>query len=73
MADSENMRIVAFEKYCATCKHNKGLLNNPDIGDYSSKEGWSGAETKEEYIPCCFCLEEGMREGTEVPVEWEEK
>ena len=45
---------------------------NPNIGTYDG-EKWSGAETREEYFPCCYCLEEGAREGTEVPVEWEAK
>lgn len=70
--NDDNKKFVDFEKYCATCKHDKGLLTNPNIGTYDG-EKWSGAHTREEYVPCCFCLEEGAREGTEVPVEWEEK
>ena len=71
---SDDTKIVAFEKYCPTCKHFKpDAIFNPNIGDYNSKTGWSGAYVKEEHVPCCFCLEEGAREGTEVPVEWEAK
>lgn len=70
----ENMKEVRFDKYCETCKYNdeRGKLNK-HIGLYDDVNGWSGSVTKEEYIPCCWCIEEGSREGTEVPVEWEEK
>ena len=27
----------------------------------------------EEYVPCCYCLENAVREGTMVPEYWEEK
>ena len=67
----ENFKEVRFDKYCKTCKH-YGKRLNPDIGVYDG-EKWSGVETSDEIIPCCYCLEEGAREGTEVPVEWEEK
>ena len=59
--DSE--KEVRFDKYCKTCKHNKpdGMHNEEyDI------------TTKEEYIPCCYCLETAVREETEVPEYWEE-
>ena len=70
---SDNLKEVLFAKYCPTCKHNVDEpMHNPDTGIYDG-EKWSGTYTKEEYIPCCYCLEEAMREGTEVPVEWEEK
>lgn len=71
--ENDNLKEVRFDKYCSTCKHDEeyGKLND-HIGHYDGKE-WTGLITKEEYIPCCFCLEEGAREGTEVPVEWEEK
>lgn len=66
------LKEVKFDKYCKTCKHDvpEGLVNK-DAGTYY--DGWSGIRTKEEYVPCCYCLEEGMREGTEIPVEWEAK
>mgnify|MGYP006916059280 CR=1 FL=1 len=71
---SENLKEVRFDKYCTTCKHNKpdGMFN-PNIGYDDGENGWSGLITKEEITPCCFCIEEAAREGTEVPVEWEAK
>ena len=71
----DNLKEVRFDKYCETCKHfgtRDAMYLNPNIGVYDG-EKWSGAETREEYFPCCYCLEEGAREGTEVPVEWEAK
>lgn len=71
----EFYKEVRFDKYCETCKHSlvhDEVVNNPDAG-YFDGHTWTGNTTREEYIPCCFCLEEGAREGTEVPVEWEEK
>lgn len=69
----DNLKEVRFDKYCITCKHNKpnGAFN-PHIGYNDGEHGWSGLQVKEEVTPCCFCIEEGAREGTEVPVEWEE-
>lgn len=67
------MKEVRFDKYCQTCKYNKEEgMTNDDAGIFDGKT-WSGNFTKEEYVPCCYCLEEGAREGSEVPVEWEEK
>lgn len=69
----DNAKEVLFWKYCPTCKHFKAKEKvNPNIGEYDG-EKWSGKEAGEEFIPCCYCLEEGAREDTEVPVEWEEK
>lgn len=52
-----DFKEVRFDIYCETCKY----------GDRVEKY-----ET-EEIIPCCDCLETGVREGTMVPTEWEEK
>ena len=68
----ENEKQVNFEKYCATCKHDKGGLMNSKIGIFDGFH-WTGAKTKEEYFPCCDCLETSAREGTEVPIKWEVK
>lgn len=71
---TENIKEVRFDKYCITCKHfDPETMFNPDIGTYNTKDGWSGLDVREERVPCCYCLEEGAREGTEVPVEWEAK
>lgn len=59
----ENDKEVRFDKYCATCKH-----NDPD-GKHNEKYDIT---TKEEYIPCCYCLETAVRDETEVPEYWEE-
>ena len=72
---NDDVKFVRFDKYCETCKHwdtRDAMMINPNIGYYDG-EKWSGKEAGEETIPCCYCLEEGAREGTEVPVEWEEK
>lgn len=71
MISGDNIRLVPFEKYCETCKHNTEKTN-PNAGNYDGTE-WSGITTKEEYVPCCYCLEEAAREGTDVPMYWEEK
>ena len=68
----ENEKEVRFDKYCSTCKHNKGELMNPNIGTFDGFH-WTGSKSKEEYFPCCNCLEEKVREETEVPAKWEGK
>lgn len=71
----DSYKEVRFDKYCETCKHNlikDAMMHNENAGTYDGTS-WSGVYTREEYIPCCYCLEEGAREETEVPVEWEEK
>lgn len=69
----DNLKEVRFDKYCETCKHNyETAMHNPNTGVYDG-EKWSGTLTNEEIIPCAWCLEEGAREGTEVPIEWEAK
>ncbi len=63
-ADNENIKEVRFDKYCETCRH--------DFPDGKTNQIY-GITTKEEYVPCCYCLENAAREETEVPEYWEEK
>ena len=75
MSEADNMKEVRFDRWCQLCKHwdiRDAMLINPNIGEYDG-EKWSGKEAGEETIPCCYCLETGMRYGTEVPECWEEK
>ena len=67
----ENLKEVRFDKYCETCKHD-AEKTNPNVGEYDG-ENWSGVTTKEEYIPCCYCIGIAVRDETEVPQYWEEK
>lgn len=67
----DRLRIIDFDKFCHNCKHNKEMTNQ-NAGDYDG-ESWSGIVTKEEYVPCCYCLEEAARVETSVPLYWEEK
>lgn len=67
----ENNKEVRFDKYCQSCKHLNPEVN-PYAGNYDG-DSWSGNLTAEEKVPCCYCITEAMREGTEVPLEWEEK
>ena len=69
----DNFKEVDFSVYCPCCKHWSGVSReNPNIGVYDGDK-WSGVKTFEEYTPCCYCLEEGAREGTAVPLHWESK
>lgn len=73
--ENDNLKFVEFGKYCESCKHwttRDSMYLNPNIGEYDG-EKWSDKEVFEEYIPCCYCLEEAAREGTEVPLHWEAK
>lgn len=71
--ENDNLKFVEFGKYCESCKHNyETALHNPNAGVYDGEKR-SGILTKEEYAPCCYCLEEAAREGTEVPLHWEAK
>ena len=67
----DNEKEVRFDKYCKSCKHDAERFN-ASAGTYNG-ESWSGVLTKEEYFPCCTCIEEAVREETEVPVNWEAK
>lgn len=67
----ENEKEVRFDKYCDTCKHND-IKTNDKAGTYNGTS-WSGVTTKEEYEPCCDCIETAAREETEVPINWEAK
>lgn len=70
---NDDRKEVRFDKYCKTCRHEKIKDSfNPDIGEYDGTK-WTGADVKEEYIPCCICLETESRYGTEMPMKWEEK
>jgi len=60
----ENDKEVRFDLYCESCKH-----DDPD-GKYNDA---TSQITKEEYIPCCYCIQTAVREGTMVPEYWEEK
>ena len=72
MAESDNMKEVRFDIFCPKCKHwDIKDAWNLNIGTYDG-EKWSGKDAGEEYIPCCYCLETGMRYGTEQPENWEE-
>lgn len=59
----ENEKEVRFDLYCESCKY-----WDPD-GKYNEKYD---IIVNEEYAPCCYCLEEAVREGTMVPQYWEE-
>lgn len=60
----ENDKEVRFDKYCQTCKYNDPKEKHNEKYDIT---------TKEEYVPCCYCLETAVREETEVPEYWEEE
>ena len=59
----ENEKEVRFDQYCKLCTH------WDPAGKYNEEYG---IITHEEYVPCCYCLENAVREGTMVPEYWEE-
>lgn len=62
------LKEVRFDKYCSTCKHKeKKHISNAGVWVNGK---WTGVDTDD--AACHICLGVGMREGTEVPLKWEE-
>lgn len=62
IGDSE-LKEVRFDKYCASCIN---WTNGKEL-----KYGETEPDEAKKLLICDECLEESMREGTEVPVKWE--
>lgn len=59
MYGNSELKMVRFDKWCKTCKHQAINVDNVDISKSTE--------------PCNTCLEIGAREGTEKPEYWEKK